>query len=140
SSMALARRLKLAYPHLRIVFGGTACAGPAGDALLRICPYVDVVVRVEGEDVFPDLVERLRTGRPIDDLHGISYRADGTVRGTPTGPLYQSRAARPHLRYDAYFRRLADLGLTDEVEVWLPFESSRGCWWGEKSHCTFCGL
>src|SRR5262249_12929739 len=22
----------------------------------------------------------------------------------------------------------------------LFFETSRGCWWGEKSHCTFCGL
>jgi hypothetical protein len=22
----------------------------------------------------------------------------------------------------------------------LLFESSRGCWWGEKKHCTFCGL
>src|SRR5205807_8166536 len=22
----------------------------------------------------------------------------------------------------------------------LLFETSRGCWWGAKSHCTFCGL
>jgi radical SAM superfamily enzyme YgiQ (UPF0313 family) len=22
----------------------------------------------------------------------------------------------------------------------LLFETSRGCWWGERSHCTFCGL
>jgi len=22
----------------------------------------------------------------------------------------------------------------------LLFETSRGCWWGEKAHCTFCGL
>ena len=22
----------------------------------------------------------------------------------------------------------------------IPFESARGCWWGEKHHCTFCGL
>ena len=22
----------------------------------------------------------------------------------------------------------------------LYFESSRGCWWGAKHHCTFCGL
>jgi SAM-dependent methyltransferase len=22
----------------------------------------------------------------------------------------------------------------------LPFESSRGCWWGEASHCKFCGI
>lgn len=25
------------------------------------------------------------------------------------------------------------------VEPRLPLETSRGCWWGEKSHCTFCG-
>ena len=22
----------------------------------------------------------------------------------------------------------------------MPYESSRGCWWGQKHHCTFCGL
>jgi ribosomal peptide maturation radical SAM protein 1 len=22
----------------------------------------------------------------------------------------------------------------------LPFETGRGCWWGAKHHCTFCGL
>jgi ribosomal peptide maturation radical SAM protein 1 len=22
----------------------------------------------------------------------------------------------------------------------ISFETSRGCWWGERSHCTFCGL
>ena len=22
----------------------------------------------------------------------------------------------------------------------ILFETSRGCWWGERSHCTFCGL
>jgi ribosomal peptide maturation radical SAM protein 1 len=25
-------------------------------------------------------------------------------------------------------------------KVRIPFETSRGCWWGERSHCTFCGL
>jgi len=24
--------------------------------------------------------------------------------------------------------------------LWLPYEGSRGCWWGEKHHCTFCGI
>jgi len=24
--------------------------------------------------------------------------------------------------------------------TWLPYEASRGCWWGEKHHCTFCGI
>lgn len=26
------------------------------------------------------------------------------------------------------------------LAVWLPVEASRGCWWGQISHCTFCGL
>jgi ribosomal peptide maturation radical SAM protein 1 len=26
------------------------------------------------------------------------------------------------------------------ASVVIPFESSRGCWWHEKSPCTFCGL
>ena len=24
--------------------------------------------------------------------------------------------------------------------TYLTFETSRGCWWGQKHHCTFCGL
>src|SRR5262249_7242667 len=28
----------------------------------------------------------------------------------------------------------------EEVPPILLFETSRGCWWGERSHCTFCGL
>ena len=22
----------------------------------------------------------------------------------------------------------------------IPYETSRGCWWGQKHHCTFCGF
>jgi ribosomal peptide maturation radical SAM protein 1 len=27
-----------------------------------------------------------------------------------------------------------------EPQPTLLFETSRGCWWGERAHCTFCGL
>jgi magnesium-protoporphyrin IX monomethyl ester (oxidative) cyclase len=30
--------------------------------------------------------------------------------------------------------------LDSTVRPVLLFETSRGCWWGERSHCTFCGL
>jgi ribosomal peptide maturation radical SAM protein 1 len=139
ASMALARRLKLAHPHLKIVFGGNACAGPAGSAIMRMCRYVDAVVRVEGEEVFPELVGRLRRGESLDDVPGISFRTpEGGVEANPPGALYSQRSKRPHLDYDSYFARLKRLEL--DIGVWLPFESSRGCWWGEKSQCTFCGL
>ena len=48
----------------------------------------------------------------------------------------------PTPRFDEYFERLAKTVFASEVmrEVRLPYETSRGCWWGAKSHCTFCGL
>src|SRR5437762_12083514 len=44
--------------------------------------------------------------------------------------------------YEAFFERLERSSLRAELwpEVTILFESSRGCWWGAKSHCTFCGL
>jgi ribosomal peptide maturation radical SAM protein 1 len=30
--------------------------------------------------------------------------------------------------------------LPSGVEASVLLETSRGCWWGEKNHCTFCGL
>src|SRR5262249_16220836 len=44
--------------------------------------------------------------------------------------------------YDDFFDRLSHSPLRAELwpEVAILFESSRGCWWGDKSHCTFCGL
>jgi len=42
--------------------------------------------------------------------------------------------------YDDYFAQLRSSSLTGEERPSLLFETSRGCWWGEKQHCTFCGL
>jgi ribosomal peptide maturation radical SAM protein 1 len=141
ASMALARLLKNQNPRIQIVFGGAACAGPMGPAILRICPHVDVVVGVEGELVFPELVHRLRRGEPPDGIAGISWRpSNAAILTSAGGPLLRARAERPPLSFDAYFARLDRLGLRARVDVWLPFESSRGCWYGEKNHCTFCGL
>jgi ribosomal peptide maturation radical SAM protein 1 len=45
--------------------------------------------------------------------------------------------------YTEYFDRAEYLGLVQtglRNDVRIPFESARGCWWGEHSHCVFCGL
>ncbi|MCG8455478.1 MAG: RiPP maturation radical SAM C-methyltransferase [Holophagales bacterium] len=42
--------------------------------------------------------------------------------------------------YEDYFARLGSSDLAPFIGPALPLESSRGCWWGEKQHCTFCGL
>lgn len=141
ASMAFARRVKLRHPGVKVIFGGSQCAGPMGRAILRICPYVDVVVHVEGELVMGELVNRLRRGETVEGMPGVSCRrADGAVVSGDPGGLYRPEAERLPLCYDAYFRRLIRLGLTEKMRPWLPFEGSRGCWYGQKVQCTFCGL
>jgi ribosomal peptide maturation radical SAM protein 1 len=46
----------------------------------------------------------------------------------------------PVPRFDEYFRRLEKSPLATTILPQIPFETSRGCWWGMKAHCTFCGL
>jgi radical SAM superfamily enzyme YgiQ (UPF0313 family) len=44
------------------------------------------------------------------------------------------------LDYDGYLEELDEKLPGLPIEPKIPFETSRGCWWGERSHCTFCGL
>jgi magnesium-protoporphyrin IX monomethyl ester (oxidative) cyclase len=44
------------------------------------------------------------------------------------------------LDYEDYFTALGSKIRGSQLKPRLPFETSRGCWWGERSHCTFCGL
>ena len=141
ASMAFSRLIKLRHPEIHVVFGGSQCAGVMGRAILRACPYIDTVVHVEGELVLAELVERVRGERSLADLPGVSRRGPaGEIVTGPSNGLYRSYARRPQLSYDAYFHRLQRLGLLDRLKPWLPFEGSRGCWYGQKTQCTFCGL
>ena len=58
----------------------------------------------------------------------------------PPRPLIRDMDALPTPDYDDYFEALRASTLSTLIRPGLLAESSRGCWWGEKSHCTFCGL
>jgi ribosomal peptide maturation radical SAM protein 1 len=143
ASLAAARALKQASPRTRTVFGGANCDGPQGAALHRAFPFVDFVVRGEGELAFPELLSALAdsgTGR-LTGIAGLCHRAaDGTTVANPmaTRPLPPASIAAP--RYGAYFDRLDSCVAAAWAEPKLLVEGARGCWWGEKHHCTFCGL
>jgi ribosomal peptide maturation radical SAM protein 1 len=142
-SLVLARMLKERAPALSIVFGGANCEGPMGAALHRSFPYVDVVVRGEAEGVVVDVVNDLLAGGRMRPRPGLCYREDGRpIAVAASGASSPGMETIPMPDYDEYFERLRGSPLVDEVlpKVRIPFEAARGCWWGEKSHCTFCGL
>lgn len=141
-SIALARRIKLAYPHVKTVFGGANFEAGMGLELVRSVPWIDYVVIGEGDTALPALLRAVREGSP-DDVPGVATRVGDTVRHTPQDAPYRAMDALPTPDYSEYFERVDALSVLAAAErrmVTLPFEAARGCWWGVKHHCTFCGL
>ena len=141
-ALALARRLKARRPDVHIVFGGANCQGVMGAALHRAFPWVDAVVRGEGERVLPGLVKDLLAGGPCRPQPGLCYRDGERSVAVPEGGDPVALDDGPAPRYDAYFARLAASPAAAQIRprVTLLYESARGCWWGARSHCTFCGI
>jgi ribosomal peptide maturation radical SAM protein 1 len=136
ASLALARRLKDAYPDLLIVFGGANWEGEMGEELHRQFPFVDVVCSGEADDSFP----RLIAGAPLRQTRGIVFRERGRTVSTGPAPLVRDLDTLPVPDYDDYFAALEASPAGAAVTPILLLETSRGCWWGAKHHCTFCGL
>ncbi|MFE9402676.1 RiPP maturation radical SAM C-methyltransferase [Streptomyces sp. NPDC006530] len=142
ASLAVARKLKELSPGTVTVFGGANCEGSQGEALHRNFDFVDYVVRGEGELAFPGLLRSLREDGPaVSTIGGVCWRDENgaSVFNRPAmKPLPPDAMVLPH--YDEYFTRFAKSEARRWVEPRLVIEGARGCWWGEKHHCTFCGL
>ena len=139
-SLSLARRVKERFPRSVIVFGGANCEGVMGLALHRCFPFVDYVFTGEADVAFPQFVQRLGDGAPVDELRGLVYRrSDASVdTGPPEKVVDLDRLPFPDFR--DYFDLLALTGAPPGVDRNVLLETARGCWWGEKAQCTFCGL
>ncbi|MCX7424805.1 MAG: RiPP maturation radical SAM C-methyltransferase, partial [Planctomycetia bacterium] len=151
ASMCLARRIKRARPEVVIATGGAACEGEMGVELARQFPEVDYVFLGEADHAFGDVVEAILAGVLIVPPFALP---PGVVRREPTGTLAPSAFAAensacltareldalPYPDFDDYFARLRRSPLEPDVDPLLFFETSRGCWWGQKHHCRFCGL
>jgi radical SAM superfamily enzyme YgiQ (UPF0313 family) len=136
ASLALARRIKATWPDKVIVLGGANCDGEMGLELHRQFPFIDYVCRGESEIVFAALVERLLDGAPPPSLPGLIVQGDGG-QSVPVGgnalPV-SDLDSLPYPDFDDYFQQLDRSSLDIAHCVTLVFESSRGCWYGEKRH------
>jgi ribosomal peptide maturation radical SAM protein 1 len=143
ASLVTALLVKRRLPNVTIVFGGAHCDGVMGEALFRSFPWIDVVVRGEAETVFGALVESFLKFETPAPHPGLCFRSFQGERITPMAASVTVPAGTlPFVEYDDYFERLEANRFAPQISprVTIPFESSRGCWWGEKHHCSFCGL
>lgn len=139
--LALALAVKTRRPDILTVMGGGNCDGSQGIALHRNYHYLDYVVRGEGELAFPLLLDYLAAKPDIrrESIPGLCWWQNDEQRVNEAAPA-QSMEQVPIPNYLDYFSQIAASPLRPFLEPVLVMETARGCWWGEKHHCTFCGL
>jgi ribosomal peptide maturation radical SAM protein 1 len=139
ASLAVAARLKqFAHPPV-IAFGGANCEGEMGLQFLRSFPWVDYVCTGEGDLVFPVFLQRLLRQGVTRPLPGLLKQGESTTLTVPA--LVHEMDNLPTPDYGDYFVQLKLRPATADMDcIGLLMQTSRGCWWGAKQHCTFCGL
>ena len=123
-------RIAGALPHARIVYGGVFPTYHWREILAEE-PYVDAIVRGEGEETTRRLVAAFRSGACLSEIQGIAYRTKDGARATAPAPVIRDLDAYrvgweliDHARYSYW-------GGLRAVVV----QFSRGC----PHLCNYCG-
>lgn len=144
ASFALAASIKASNCDATLLFGGANFDDVMGVEFVRSMPFIDYAAIGEGDESFPEFLRRFANGEDVGDVPGIASRDEnGGVRYRALRSPFMGLDDSPLPDYDEYFARFDRLGFQGDDprrQIDLPVEGSRGCWWGAKSHCIFCGL
>ena len=131
ASVALLNRVKQLSPETVTIIGGANCDGEMAEGILSLGAEIDYVFSGESESSFPDFMLRVLAGeRPEERI----------IRGEPCMDLDALPTPDFTEYYEQFAAALPESEFLKSGFILLPYETSRGCWWGEKHHCTFCGL
>ncbi|HEU4390585.1 MAG TPA: cobalamin-dependent protein, partial [Blastocatellia bacterium] len=97
----IAGEFKRISPATPIVFGGPQATVTDIDSL-KLFPFLDFVVRNEGEETFPELLNQLGGKRDFGSVASLSWRKGGEPIGNPARPLIRDLDAYPIPAYHLY--------------------------------------
>jgi len=149
ASLALLRIIKSKRPDIITMMGGANCEGTMGQTISDSFSWVDYVFSGESDEVIGNIIDQLIQGvkySPYNLPDGLIAQNSNILLTNQVAEKTPPRAIVENMQkvgvpvYDSYFNGLKSYGLSDSVYPGLVVETSRGCWWGAKQHCTFCGL
>ena len=127
---AIARAVRAALPGVHIVYGGVHPTYYWRE-ILRDEPWVDAIVRGEGEETAKQLMCALEAEVPLDVVRGIAFRRNGEPFATQAAPVITDLDAYrvgweliDHRRYSYWGGKRA-----------VVVQFSRGC----PHLCNYCG-
>jgi ribosomal peptide maturation radical SAM protein 1 len=131
ASIAILNRIKIHRPQTITILGGANCDGEQADGIHSLAARIDFVFSGESESTFPRFLRGARDRR---------LPSTRTIHGEPVVDMDGIPPPDFSEFYEQYDRFLPEGEFGKKGDLWLPYETSRGCWWGEKHHCTFCGV
>lgn len=139
-ALALLKALKLRRPNRPVVLGGANCDGEMGPALFGMFRFIDHVFVGECDKSFVGFLDKISRNEEVYMVPGlISRNGNEILSGPPAVPI-TTMDDLPIPDFDDFISQREALGLNKCQSLTLALESSRGCWWGARHHCTFCGL
>lgn len=131
---AFAYRLKAALPHLHITAGGPGFTQLfirlKGARLRYALGPLDSAVVFEGEHTLLRLLESLDAGSPLRDVPNLVLRDEAGGASYQSGHGMEDLRALPAPDFDGL-----PLSRYLSPQLVLPYDPTRGCYWGR---CTFC--
>jgi radical SAM superfamily enzyme YgiQ (UPF0313 family) len=133
TAIAMARAVRAEFPQLPLIWGGYfATLYP--EAALN-APYVDYLVRGQGEATLPELLTALEQQQPLEGIAGLSWKAGERQVHNPAR-RFSAQAARARLPYEKLGQPQHYLVRTLLGRRTAAHEASLGC----RFRCTFCGV
>ena len=124
----IAKAAKASYPDKPIILGGWH-PSLLPDQTLAF-PYIDVVVKGQGEDAMLEIVQHIEAGESFKGIQGVGYKEDGGLMFNEPRPLKPIRELTPK----AY--HLADFDAYERVcgRRWAMYVTSLAC----PFNCAYC--
>ncbi len=96
-AVRIAEELKKLNPALKIVFGGHN-ASFVDELTLSRFPFIDAIVRGEGEITFPELIRAFEGQIPLASIDGITFRTSDQIIRNPDRELIENLDSLPRKR------------------------------------------
>jgi len=133
SVINIAKKIKIIQPQVKIVIGGHNASFVDIETLTRY-PWIDAIVRGEGEETFPELVETLDSGGGWEGVEGVSFRRGQTAFRNKDRQFAANLDTIPLPEY-GYVEPLSvyrdACGLPRAIAI---LEAGRGC----PHNCVYC--
>ncbi len=132
-AVRIAQELKKLHPKLKIAFGGHN-ASCVDELTLSRFPFIDAIVRGEGEITFPQLVRAFEGQVPLASIDGITFRMLDRVVRNPDRELIEKLDSLPASDYTfvAPLHEYRDVcGIGRSIAI---LEIGRGC----PHRCVYC--